>query len=73
MPTSPLLLGIESSCDDTAAAVVSDGRLRASVIASQLEHGAFGGVVPEVASRAHQRAIVPVVEYLPLTITVGVL
>lgn len=61
MPVSPLVLGIESSCDDTAAAVLSGGRLLSSVVASQLEHQAFGGVVPEVASRAHQRTIVPVV------------
>ncbi|HEX7072221.1 MAG TPA: tRNA (adenosine(37)-N6)-threonylcarbamoyltransferase complex transferase subunit TsaD [Rhodothermales bacterium] len=57
-----VVLGIESSCDDTAAAVVADGRLLASVVSSQEEHGRFGGVVPEVASRAHQRLIVPVVE-----------
>lgn len=56
------VLGIESSCDDTAAAVVSDGVLRSSVISSQDEHALFGGVVPEVASRAHQRLIVPVVD-----------
>ena len=56
------VLGIESSCDDTAAAVLVDGRLRSSVVSSQEEHGQFGGVVPEVASRAHQRLIVPVVE-----------
>ncbi len=62
MSASPLLLGIESSCDDTAAAVLAGGRVLSSVVASQLEHGAYGGVVPEVASRAHQRAIVPVVE-----------
>ncbi len=59
---SPLLLGIESSCDDTAAAVVAGGVLRSSVVSSQAEHAAFGGVVPELASRAHQRLIVPVVE-----------
>lgn len=55
------VLGIESSCDDTAAAIVVDGTLRSSVVSSQGEHGQFGGVVPEVASRAHQRLIVPVV------------
>lgn len=56
------LLGIESSCDDTAAAVVVDGVLRSNVVSSQLVHAGFGGVVPELASRAHQRLIVPVVE-----------
>lgn len=58
---NPVILGIESSCDDTAAAVVADGRLRSSVISSQRVHAEFGGVVPELASRAHQRLIVPVV------------
>jgi N6-L-threonylcarbamoyladenine synthase len=57
-----ILLGIESSCDDTAAAVVEGVVLRSSVISSQLIHAGFGGVVPELASRAHQRLIVPVVE-----------
>lgn len=56
------LLGIESSCDDTAAAVVVDGRLRSNVVSSQLDHAIYGGVVPEIASRAHQRLIVPVVD-----------
>jgi N6-L-threonylcarbamoyladenine synthase len=57
------ILGIESSCDETAAAVVEDGeRILSSVVASQLEtHGKYGGVVPELASREHLRAIVPVV------------
>ncbi len=57
------ILGIESSCDETAAAVVADGRrILSSVVASQLEtHGQYGGVVPELASREHLRAIVPVV------------
>jgi N6-L-threonylcarbamoyladenine synthase len=57
------ILGIETSCDETAAAVVEDAtRLLASVVASQLEtHGRYGGVVPELASREHLRAIVPVV------------
>src|SRR4051812_6924324 len=57
-----LILGIESSCDETAAAVVEDGtRVRSSVVASQLIHAKYGGVVPELASREHLRAIVPVV------------
>jgi N6-L-threonylcarbamoyladenine synthase len=57
------ILGIESSCDETAAAVVEDGaRILSSVVASQLAtHGRYGGVVPELASREHLRAIVPVV------------
>jgi N6-L-threonylcarbamoyladenine synthase len=57
------ILGIESSCDETAAAVVVDGgEIRSSVVASQLDtHGKYGGVVPELASREHLRAIVPVV------------
>ncbi len=58
-----LILGIESSCDETAAAVVVNGRdIRSSVVASQLPtHAPYGGVVPELASREHLRAIVPVV------------
>jgi len=57
------ILGIESSCDETAAAVVEDGRtVLSSVVASQMRtHGKYGGVVPELASREHLRAIVPVV------------
>lgn len=57
------ILGIESSCDETAAAVVEDGaRVLSSVVASQMDtHGKYGGVVPELASREHLRAIVPVV------------
>ena len=55
------ILGIESSCDDTSAAVLRDGVLLSSVIASQAVHEAYGGVVPELASRAHQQNIVPVV------------
>ena len=60
---SALILGIESSCDETAAAVVENGRdIRSSIIASQLDtHAKYGGVVPELASREHLRAIVPVV------------
>lgn len=58
---SKVILGIESSCDDTSAAVVVDGILRSNVIASQKVHEAYGGVVPELASRAHQQNIVPVV------------
>lgn len=56
------ILGIESSCDDTSAAVLKDGVLLSNVTASQDVHRAYGGVVPELASRAHQQNIVPVVD-----------
>lgn len=56
-----IILGIESSCDDTSAAVLIDGMLASNVIASQAVHEAYGGVVPELASRVHQQNIVPVV------------
>jgi N6-L-threonylcarbamoyladenine synthase len=56
------ILGIESSCDDTAAAVVRDGILLSNVVADQEVHRKYGGVVPELASRAHQQNIVPVVD-----------
>lgn len=59
---SIIVLGIESSCDDTSAAVIRDGVLLSNVIASQQVHAEFGGVVPELASRAHQQNIVPVVD-----------
>lgn len=57
-----IILGIESSCDETSAAICIDGVIYANVIATQEMHAAFGGVVPELASRAHQQNIVPVVE-----------
>jgi len=57
-----VILGIESSCDDTAAAVLKDRNLLSNVIAGQEVHRAYGGVVPELASRAHQQNIVPVVD-----------
>ena len=56
------ILGIESSCDDTSAAVIKNGYLLSNVTASQAIHKAYGGVVPELASRAHQQNIVPVVD-----------
>lgn len=59
---SVTILGIESSCDDTSAAVIRDGILLSNVIASQSVHEEYGGVVPELASRAHQQNIVPVVD-----------
>lgn len=57
-----VILGIESSCDDTSASVVRDGILLSNVIASQKVHEEYGGVVPELASRAHQQNIIPVVD-----------
>ena len=56
------ILGIESSCDDTAAAVLCNGKTLSNVIATQAIHKSYGGVVPELASRAHQQNIVPVVD-----------
>jgi len=58
----PLILAIESSCDDTAAAVMRNGALLSNVTAHQVEHSAYGGVVPELASRQHQIHILPVVD-----------
>lgn len=55
------ILGIESSCDDTAAAVINNGKILSNVVATQEIHEQYGGVVPELASRAHQQNIVPVV------------
>jgi N6-L-threonylcarbamoyladenine synthase len=57
-----IILGIETSCDDTAAAVLVNGKLRANVVSQQLEHENYGGVIPELASRAHVERIVAVVE-----------
>ncbi len=61
MKSSIYILGIESSCDDTAAAVMHNGKIISNVVATQSVHEAYGGVVPELASRAHQQNIVPVV------------
>lgn len=61
MDKEPIILGIESSCDDTSAAVLVGHKLLSNVIASQAVHTAYGGVVPELASRAHEQNIVPVV------------
>ncbi|MDR1371887.1 MAG: tRNA (adenosine(37)-N6)-threonylcarbamoyltransferase complex transferase subunit TsaD [Dysgonamonadaceae bacterium] len=58
---SKIILGIESSCDDTSAAVIRDGILLSNIIANQKVHEKYGGVVPELASRAHQQNIIPVV------------
>ena len=57
-----IILGIESSCDDTSAAVIKNGELLSNVTASQAVHESYGGVVPELASRAHEQNIVPVVD-----------
>src|ERR1041384_7121803 len=58
----PVILGIESSCDETAAAIIRDGKLHANVVAGQDVHRQWGGVIPELASRAHQQHIVPVID-----------
>jgi len=62
MGRTNIILGIESSCDDTAAAVIKDGKLLANIVANQQIHKEYGGVVPELASRAHQQNIIPVVD-----------
>ena len=62
MKKTTVILAIESSCDDTSSAVIVDGILRSNVIASQKVHEEYGGVVPELASRAHQQNILPVVD-----------
>ncbi|KFI61000.1 tRNA (adenosine(37)-N6)-threonylcarbamoyltransferase complex transferase subunit TsaD [Bifidobacterium cuniculi] len=60
--SAPIILGIESTCDETAAAIVQGDTLRSNVVASSMaEHARYGGVIPEIASRAHQQAFVPVV------------
>jgi N6-L-threonylcarbamoyladenine synthase len=62
MSALPYILGIESSCDDTSAAVVCGTKILSNVIAGQKIHAEYGGVVPELASRAHQQNIIPVVD-----------
>ena len=57
-----IIIGIESSCDDTSAAIIRDGEILSNVVASQKVHEEYGGVVPELASRAHQQNIIPVVD-----------
>jgi len=61
-PKQTYILGIESSCDDTAASVINNGVVLSNVVATQRIHEEYGGVVPELASRAHQQNIVPVVQ-----------
>jgi N6-L-threonylcarbamoyladenine synthase len=62
MPEPVYILALESSCDDTAAAVLENGKVLSNVVANQLVHQQYGGVVPELASRAHQQNVVPVVQ-----------
>ena len=62
MTKKTYLLAIESSCDDTGASVLSDNKVLSNVVAGQDIHSLYGGVVPELASRAHQQNIVPVVD-----------
>lgn len=62
MNNNTIILGIESSCDDTAAAVIRNGKLLSNIVANQEVHRTYGGVVPELASRAHQQNIIPVVD-----------
>jgi len=59
---SAIILAIESSCDDTSAAIIKDGEVLSNCVANQEAHKLYGGVVPEVASRAHQQNIIPVVD-----------
>lgn len=67
----PVILGIESSCDETSAAVCADGKILSNVIANQTVHEAYGGVVPELASRVHQQNIVPAVQHALLNAKVN--
>ena len=62
MPKEPIILGIESSCDDTGAAISKGQKILSNEISSQIIHSLHGGVVPELASRAHQQNIIPVVD-----------
>ena len=57
-----VILGIESSCDDTSAAILRGSKVLSNIVANQSIHEKFGGVVPELASRAHQQNIVPVID-----------
>ena len=64
---NPTILAIESSCDDTSAAVIQDGKILSNIVATQAVHEKYGGVVPELASRAHEQHIIPVVSQALLT------
>lgn len=57
-----IILGIESSCDETSASICIDGEIKSNIIAGQAVHAKYGGVVPELASRAHQQNIIPTVD-----------
>ena len=62
MSKEPIILGIESSCDDTSAAILKGKKILSNETANQQVHSLYGGVVPELASRAHQQNIIPVVD-----------
>ena len=62
MTKKPIILGIESSCDDTSAAILQGQKILSNIVANQQIHSSYGGVVPELASRAHQQNIIPVVD-----------
>jgi len=62
MSKTPIILGIESSCDDTSAAILQGKKILSNIVANQAIHTQYGGVVPELASRAHQQNIIPVVD-----------
>src|SRR5690606_9266573 len=57
-----VILGIESSCDETSPSICIDGEIKSNIIASQASHAKYGGVVPDLASRAHQQNIIPAVD-----------
>ena len=59
---SVTILALETSCDETSAAVLDEGHVLSNIISSQIVHQQYGGIVPELASRAHQQMIIPVVE-----------
>ena len=59
---STYILSIESSCDETSAAIIKNAKILANIVANQEVHKKYGGVVPELASRAHQQNIIPVIE-----------
>ena len=62
MNKSITILGIESSCDETSASIICDGKILSNIVSSQKVHSLYGGVVPELASRAHQKNILPIVQ-----------
>ena len=62
MVKKPIILAIESSCDETSAAIICNGKIANNIVATQSVHENYGGVVPELASRAHEKHIVPIVD-----------